>query len=165
MFRKSLVIALGASLSAAALSACAPVTRDQGFSVADVNPASAVIGTDTQATVRTKFGSPTSQAVRDNNTWFYLSQTTDRFGAYAAKPRKRDLVEITFDAAPPNRVKAVKTYTLADGKQLEYAKRETPTVGRELSVWEQILSTLGGTLLPPQDSSPGTAPGSPTPVP
>ncbi len=164
MFRKSLALALAASLSTAALSACAPVTRDQGFSVADINPASAVVGTDTQQTVRTKYGSPTVLAVRDNNTWFYLSQTTDRFGAYAPKTRKRDLVEITFDPAN-GRVKSVKTYTLADGKQIAYARRETPTVGRELSVWEQLLGTLGSALLPPGQNSPGNSPGSPTPAP
>ena len=113
---------------------------------------------------RTKFGTPTTLAVRDNNTWYYLSQTTDRFGAYAPKARKRDLIEISFDPAN-DKVKSVKTYTLADGRQIAYAKRETPTVGRELSIWEQLLGTLGSTLLPPDQTSPGTAPGSPTPAP
>jgi outer membrane protein assembly factor BamE (lipoprotein component of BamABCDE complex) len=162
--RTSAALVLAAAVSVGALSACAPVTKEQGFAIADANPASAVIGTDTKQTVRTKFGTPTTMAVRDNNTWFYLSQTTDRFGAFDAQPRRRDLIEIRFDPTS-ERVAAVKTYNVGDGKQISYARRETPTIGRQLSIWDQILSTLGQSLLPPQQSSPGNAPGQPTPTP
>ena len=162
--RPTAAVILAAAVSLGALSACAPVTKEQGFAVADANPSSAVIGTDTKRTVTTKFGSPTILAVRDNNTWFYLSQTTDRYGAFDPRARRRDLVEIAFD--PTNdRVKSVKTYSVTDGQQIAYAKRETPTVGRELSIWGQILSTLGATMLPQTPSAPGNTPGSPTPQP
>lgn len=162
LYRQSLPLILVGALAVGALSACAPVVREQGFAITDSNPASAVVGTDTKATIRTKYGTPTTQASFDGNTWYYLSQTTDQFGAYDAHPRKRDMVEISFDPQS-EKVKGVKTYTVADGKQIAYSKRETPTIGKELSIWKQALGTLGQTLLPPNATNPGTAPGQPVP--
>jgi hypothetical protein len=59
-------------------------------------------------------------------------------------------------------VETVNNYSLKDGKVIAYNGRETPTRGRELTVLEQILGTVGrGTMLPnDQDSGvPGSRPG------
>ncbi len=162
MIRKSAALLCTAALLTASVSACAPVTKFQGYTAQEVSPAQTVVGTDNKQTVRTKFGSPTSMGSFDQNTWYYASQVTDRFGAFAAKPRRRDVIQITFDPAS-ERVVGVKTYDLHDGRQVAYSKRETPTVGRTLNIWDQILGTIGQTLLPTTDATPGSAPGQPIP--
>ncbi len=162
MIRKSAALLCTAVLLTASVSACAPVTKFQGYTVQEVSPAQAAVGTDNKQTVRTKFGSPTSMGSLDPNTWFYMDQVTDRFGAFAATPRRRDIVQITFDPAN-DRVVAVKTYNVGDGHKITYSNRETPTVGRKLNIWDQILGTIGQTLLPQSDATPGSAPGQPIP--
>jgi len=161
-YRSTIALISTVALAAATLSACAPVIRYQGYTLQDANPATAVVGTDTKATIQTKYGTPTSMGAFDTNTWYYMSQTTDQFGAFAPRARKRDIIQINFDPAS-QKVTAIKSYSADEGRQIAYSRRETPTVGRQLSIWDQILSTIGGTKIPQTDVSPGSAPGQPTP--
>jgi hypothetical protein len=39
--------------------------------------------------------------------------------------------------------------------EIAYSNRETPTVGRELWIWEQLIGTLGRQVLPQNDDDPG----------
>jgi hypothetical protein len=58
-------------------------------------------------------------------------------------------------------VETVNTYTLKDGKVIAFNGRETPTRGREMTILEQLLGSVGrGSLLPDQDEgAPGSRPG------
>ena len=58
-------------------------------------------------------------------------------------------------------VDAVNTYTLKDGKVIAFNTRETPTRGREMTILEQLLGSVGqGGLLPQDDEGvPGSRPG------
>jgi outer membrane protein assembly factor BamE (lipoprotein component of BamABCDE complex) len=150
---------LGAlAVSAAALTACVPVTKYQGYQAIDEKPASVKVGTDTMTTVRTQFGSPTATSSFDPDVWFYITQTSDQFGAYRPHVRTRDIVAITFDKTSGT-VKAVDTFNIADGRVIAFNGHETPTVGRELSVMEQLLGTVGSPLSQMPDDDPGRRPG------
>jgi len=66
------------------------------------------------------------------------------------------VIAIKFDKED-QKVVAVNAYTLKDGKVISYNKHETPTRGRELSVVEQLLGTIGqGGMLPEQYVNPGS---------
>lgn len=58
-------------------------------------------------------------------------------------------------------VETVNVYTLKDGKVIAYNNRETPTRGREMTVLEQLLGSVGrGSMLPQDDEGvPGNRPG------
>ena len=61
-----------------------------------------------------------------------------------------------------DQVETVNQYSLKDGKLIAFNGRETPTRGRELTVLEQLLGTVGrgGGMLPNQDEgAPGNRPG------
>ena len=149
------LIAAAAAVGAALLSACAPVSRYQGYTVLESSPSSAKVGEDTMATVRTRYGSPTTVSTFEPNIWYYMSQSTDQFGAYRPRLRQRDIVSITFDKAD-QKVAAVKTYTAEDGRVVAYSARETATSGRELGIIQQLLGTIGaGSVLPRPDDDPG----------
>jgi outer membrane protein assembly factor BamE (lipoprotein component of BamABCDE complex) len=151
--------AMGAlAVSAAALTACAPVTKYQGYQAIDEKPASAKVGTDTKTTVRTQFGSPTTTSSFDPDIWYYITQTSDQFGGYRPHVRTRDIVAITFDKTSQT-VKSVDTFNIADGRVIAFNGRETPTVGRELSVIEQLLGTVGTPLSQIPEDDPGRRPG------
>jgi outer membrane protein assembly factor BamE (lipoprotein component of BamABCDE complex) len=140
---------------ALALSACTPVTAMNGFVAVDTQPSDIKVGTDTRNTVVAKLGSPSTVSAFDKNTWYYITQTSDKMAYLYPQLKSRRVVSIAFDK--DLKVIAVKQLTLKDGYELAYEKRETPTRGRELSWIEQILGTIGrgGTGVLPQDMDPG----------
>ncbi|WP_198104196.1 hypothetical protein, partial [Clostridioides difficile] len=66
---------------------------------------------------------------------------------------QRDVVEIKF--AKDEKVASVRHLNLENGFQVALNKRETPTRGRELSVWEQILGNIGRGGMLPREDDPG----------
>lgn len=123
------------------LGACAPVASTHGFVALDVKPSEVKVAEDTKSTVLERLGSPSTKSTFDDNTWYYLSQGVERFAFYRPRVTKREIVAVAFDDA--EKVKAVNSYTLADGKVIALNGRETPTRGRELTVLEQLLGNVG----------------------
>ncbi|MFI4966501.1 MAG: outer membrane protein assembly factor BamE [Caulobacterales bacterium] len=157
------VLAAGllAPAAAVSLSACAPITSYSGFQAIESNPKDVKVGTDTMSTVRARLGSPSTTGTFDPNTWFYMNQVKSRVAFRQPEVVARNITAITFNKESEV-VERVNNLTLKDGKVIAFNGRETPTRGRELSILEQILGTVGrGTLLPSdQDQGvPGTRPG------
>ncbi|MGC1303848.1 MAG: outer membrane protein assembly factor BamE [Caulobacteraceae bacterium] len=151
MSRSTVAVALALCLTGA--SACAPTLATNGFQAVDNKPQDTKVG-DTRSSVLSKLGSPTTSGAFDNNTWYYISQQTEKYVYYMPKVQKRDVVAITFDKG--DKVVVVKELTLKDGYQIAYDRRETPTRGRELNWLEQLLGNIGrGGGMLPQDYDPG----------
>lgn len=155
---RALLVALAASF--AGLAACSPVASYQGFQAIDQKPADVKVGQDTRSTVLAKLGSPTAEATFDKNIWFYISQIRSQTSFYYPKVVSRSVVAIAFDP-DTEQVKSVDTYALADGRVIAYDPRETPTRGREMTVLEQMIGSIGaGSVIPPdQNVTPGSHPG------
>ena len=164
MLRKSAFLALAASLAATA--ACSPITSHQGFQTVDVHPGDVKVGTDTRSTVLTKLGSPTATSTFDKDVWFYMSQFRTQTSFYDPKTTRRDVTAVVFDH-DTEQVKSVDNFTLQDGRVIAYNTHETPTRGREMTVLEQLIGSIGaGSVLPNnQDVTPGSHPGDTTPGP
>lgn len=161
MFRSAATAALAAGLIAAAgLTACAPITTYSGFQAIDANPKDVAVGTDTKSTVRAKLGSPSATSTFDPNVWFYVNQVKQRVAFRKPQVTARNVTAITFNKET-EAVEAVDNYTLKDGKVIAYNGRETPTRGREMTVIEQLLGSVGrGGMLPREDEGvPGSRPG------
>ena len=157
MFRRVAYAALAVSLLATG--ACTPITVYSGFQAVDANPSDVKVGEDTKSTVMAKLGSPSATSTFDPNTWFYVSETSDRIAFYKPRTTKRDVTQVSFSQAD-EKVSAVKAYTLKDGKVIAFNDRETPTRGRELSIIEQLLGNAGrGSMLPQEEVAPGQRPG------
>ena len=150
---------LCAALALTAIAACSPTTSYQGFQAIDERPSDVKVGQDTRSTVLTKLGSPTAKSTFDKDVWFYMSQLRTQTSFYHPKTAKRDVVAIAFDH-DTEQVKAVNTYTLENGRVIAYNKRETPTRGREMTILEQLIGSIGaGSVLPPdQNITPGSHP-------
>ena len=160
MFRRVLFAACAAGLLATA--ACAPITSYSGYQTVDADPAKDVaVGTDTKSTVRAKLGSPSATSTFDPNVWFYMNQIKERVAFERPKVVARHVTAISFDK-DNEQVTSVNNYTLKDGRVIAYNNHETPTRGREMTVLEQVLGTIGrGSMLPSDEDSgvPGTRPG------
>ena len=133
--------ALAAVALAGVLTACAPIVSKHGFTAINATPAEVKVAEDTKSTVLERLGSPSAVSTFDQNTWFYMSQSVERFAFYRPRVTKRDVVAVTF--GPDEKVTAVNTYTLSDGKVIAFNGRQTPTRGRELTILEQLLGTVG----------------------
>jgi outer membrane protein assembly factor BamE (lipoprotein component of BamABCDE complex) len=159
MFRRVAYAAFAAGLMAAT-AACSPITTYSGFQAIEANPKDVKIGTDTKSTVRASLGSPSATSTFDPNTWFYIDQIKERVAFRRPVVTQRNVVVIAFDK-DSEQVKTVDTLSLKDGKVIAFNGRETPTRGRELSILEQLLGTVGrGTMLPNEDENvPGNRPG------
>jgi outer membrane protein assembly factor BamE (lipoprotein component of BamABCDE complex) len=163
MFRRAASAAIAASLVGAALAglgACAPITTYSGFQAIESDPKDLVIGTDTKSTTRGKLGSPSAQSTFDPNVWFYMNQVKERIAFRRPQVTARNVTAVTFNK-DTEVVESVTNYTLKDGKAIAFNGRETPTRGREMTVLEQLLGTVGrGSMLPQDDETlPGNRPG------
>ncbi|HYG27596.1 MAG TPA: outer membrane protein assembly factor BamE [Caulobacteraceae bacterium] len=157
MFRRLAIAAAATSLLATG--ACMPLSTYSGFQAIEERPADVKVGEDTKSTVMAKLGSPSATSTFDPNTWFYISQLTDRVAFYKPRVAKRDVVAINFNKET-EQVAAVNTYTLEDGKVIAFNGRETPTRGREMTILEQLLGNVGSGALPNTDEiDPGNRPG------
>ena len=144
--------------SAAIVSGCAPTSIYQGFQAVDAKPADVKVAEDTKSTVLTRLGSPTSVSTFDPNVWFYISQVTEYQSFYKPHTIRRDVVAITFDKGD-EKVAKIDNLTLKDGRVIAYNNRETPTRGRQLTVLEQLIGTLGqGNLNANREITPGERP-------
>ncbi|WP_425991598.1 outer membrane protein assembly factor BamE [Brevundimonas sp. TWP2-3-2] len=130
--------------------ACAPVVGNHGFQVIDVNPKDIVIGTDTKSTVLAQLGSPSAVSTFEDNIWYYISQTTERYTYNRPQVSQRSVTAITFNEAD-DKVAEVRNLNLEDGQQIAMERRETPTRGRQLTILEQLLGNVGRGQLPRTD--------------
>ena len=86
-------------------------------------------------------GSPSSVAVFENETWFYISQRTETFAFFEPEVMERQVVIVQFDQA--GILKTVETLGLEDGQDILPVERETPTLGNEPTMFQQIFGNLG----------------------
>jgi len=88
-----------------------------------------------------------------------MSQYRTQTSFYNPKVIKRDIVAISFDH-DTEQVKSVDTFTLQDGRVIAYNTHETPTRGREMTILEQLVGSIGaGAVLPPDNNvTPGSHP-------
>lgn len=96
---------------------------------------------DTQDTVLSRLGNPSTRGTFESDTWYYISSTRESLAYLRPATRDRRIIAVSFDDAGV--VSAVNEYSLEDGRVVAYADRETPTRGRELSFLEQLLGNVG----------------------
>lgn len=161
MSRRAASAALAAAvLAASGLSACSPIKSYSGFQAIDSDPKDVKVSTDTKSTVRAKLGSPSVTSTFDPNVWFYINQVKQRVAFQKPHVTARNVTAITFNK-DSEIVETVNVYTLKDGKVIAFNGRETPTRGREMTVLEQLIGSLGngGMLQNMDDTVPGNRPG------
>ena len=129
------------ALCAAGLAACTPTLRNHGY--AYVNGETPVItpGQDTQSSLLSRLGNPSTVGVFEDTTWYYISTTRETLAYQLPQTRERRILAVEFDDA--GMVTAVEEYGLDDGRRVNLVRRETPTRGRELTFLEQVLGNIG----------------------
>ncbi len=158
MLRRAAFAAISVSLLATA--ACTPITTYSGFQAIEANPKDVKVGEDSKSSVRGRLGSPSATSTFDPNVWFYIDQVKETVAFRKPVTTRRDVTAIKFDK-DSEQVVSVDQLSLKDGKVIAFNGRETPTRGRELTIIEQLIGSVGrGGMLPNSDEGvPGTRPG------
>lgn len=138
-FKKTvLAAAFGGALI---VSGCASIVNTHGYLPVSADVAELVVGSDTKASVLERLGEPTTKGAQGDNAWYYVSYTVSTFAFFAPEVTERQILAISFNRS--DRVSAVDNYGLENGIVVDLNTGETPTGGRSLSFWQQMLGNVG----------------------
>jgi outer membrane protein assembly factor BamE (lipoprotein component of BamABCDE complex) len=98
-------------------------------------------GVDSKESVLAKYGEPSLIGTFDRNAWYYVS-ALDASRAFF-RPDTTARTVVAFHFAEDGKVERVDTLDLSAAVDVKMADRETPTRGKELGFWEQLLGNVG----------------------
>jgi outer membrane protein assembly factor BamE (lipoprotein component of BamABCDE complex) len=130
-----------ASLAALMVGACDPITDVRGHAPTPGAMEKLEVGSQTREDVLRLIGSPSSIANFGDDTWYYISQRQEAVAFFQPKTTEQKVTAISF--GDNGRIKEIKTFDRADAKDPGMVPRATPTVGKELTVLEQIFGNIG----------------------
>lgn len=138
------------------LQACVSVRSNHGYVLErDQEKLEAKPGFDTKDSILAKYGEPSMIGTFDRNAWYYLNATDQSRAFFKPETTMRAVFAVHFN--DEGEVESSETFTLADGADIRLVQRETPTRGRELNFWEQLLGNVGA--LPASLGEEGPVPG------
>jgi outer membrane protein assembly factor BamE (lipoprotein component of BamABCDE complex) len=124
------ILALAAlSLAALALSACAATVAQRG-NVPDVEKLEQVKLGDTKDSVVQLIGSPSTIGTFTDKRWYYISRKTEKVAFFNPSTVDQQVVE-------------VKKLNLADAQDVDVVERKTPTAGKTITLFDQLVGNLG----------------------
>ena len=133
---------LGAAVAAAAMSGCVSVRQSHGYVLergeTEVN---ARVGLDTKESVLAKYGEPSMVGTFDADVWYYLASLDQTRAFFRPRVKSREIVAFRF--SDDGVVEEIDRFSAADGLKVKMASRETPTRGKDLGFWEQLLGNVG----------------------
>jgi outer membrane protein assembly factor BamE (lipoprotein component of BamABCDE complex) len=151
---------LGAAAVAALLAGCSPMVHTDGQIPDETKLATIQPGVQTADEVRKLIGTPSTEAVYGQKTWYYITKRTSQIAFFTPSIEDEKVIEISFDDS--GKVSEIRQYGMDDAKNVSPVARETPTKGKHLTVLDQMLGNLNryGAAAPGR-----TGPGGPSPSP
>lgn len=126
-------------LAVLALCACTPTKTTNGVFLTQDDIAK-VPAAATRADVLQALGTPTTTAVFDDNTWYYVGQKTTKKAFLDPKVTDRKVYEVKF--AEDGTMTSLHEVD-STGIDVPLVRRKTPTSGHDLTVAQQLLGNLG----------------------
>lgn len=134
-----------AALSIAAIflcgAGCQPRTTTHGFMprtdlIERLQP-----GEQNKNQVVSILGSPTIMATFNQDIWYYVTQTTENRSFFKPEIIDQSILALTFNQAGV--LVSLETKSMLDAVRIEPSTEKTPTVGRKLSVLQQLFGNFG----------------------
>jgi outer membrane protein assembly factor BamE (lipoprotein component of BamABCDE complex) len=131
------------AVCALVLAACAPRIDYQGYAFDATKLKQVKTGEMTQSQVRQLLGTPSAVATfpQHNDTWYYISDETATEAIFKPKVIAQRVIAIRFNKQ--GKVASIKDYGLTDARTVEPDPNVTPTRGRRLTFFDQLLGNLG----------------------
>ncbi len=126
----------------ALVSGCVSVRSNHGYVLErDQTELTAEIGLDTKESVLAKYGEPSMIGTFNRDAWYYLNSADAARAFFRPDTKRRTVIAFHFDQEGV--VEDMAEYDLEDGENLRLVSRVTPTRGKELNFWEQLLGNVG----------------------
>ncbi len=123
------------------LSACASDDQVNGQLPSPERIAMIEPGVSSRDDVLELLGSPSTRPPFDDDNWYYIRKISRMVAFFDPVVLEQNILTIVFN--DDGIVDDILLYTQKDGRDIAMAERITPTQGRELTIWEQILSNYG----------------------
>ena len=132
-----------ALLLTASLSACQSAARHRshGHKIDTDLLSDITVGEDTADDVRELLGPPTNIGNFDRHAMYYIFQFTEQKAFFDPKVLERQIIRVDLDDQEV--VQGIKTLSEKDGREIEVAERESPTVGKDLNFLQEIMGNVG----------------------
>ena len=139
---------LGTAICASALAACQPERINRGYRPKPGALAQVSEGM-TKSDVESILGSPSTKASVNLNgdSYYYISSVTEGRAFMRPTEVSREVIAIRFDQQ--DQVSSVAQYALEDGRVININSRQTPVVGQELNILQELFrgAAKGGSPL------------------
>jgi len=133
-------IAAIAVIGVVGLGACTPRVAQRG-AMPDVDAIAAIRPNETtRDQVERALGSPSSINMFGQETWLYIGETTETVAFLEHEVNERSVLLISFN--DKGVVTDVEAHGLEASRDVELIERTTPTVGKNLTVIEQLMGNL-----------------------
>ena len=131
-----------AALGVAAGQGCVSVRTTHGY-VLERGEAelTAREGIDTKESVLARYGEPSVKGAFNPNSWYYINNRDQARAFFKPRTTQQQVVAFHFDDT--GIVTQVEKIDLTDSVQSRMVAKATPTRGKELSFWEQLLGNVG----------------------
>ena len=139
--RRSGPVAAIAVVAALVVAGCAPEINTRGHvpdpeSLEFIKP-----GQQTRDQVLDMLGSPTAIGTFEDTRWYYITRKTEQLAFYDPELIEAQVIVVEFDTA--GFVKQVAHLSNDEMRDIDPVDRTTPTKGRKLGFFRQILGNLG----------------------
>lgn len=128
------------ALAGFALAGCATTVAQRG-NVPDPEKLEQLKPGDTKDNVVQLIGSPSTIGTFSDKRWYYISRKTEKTAFFNPNTIDQQVVEVQFDEQ--DKVLEVKKLNLADAKDVDIVQRSTPTAGKSMTVFDQLIGNIG----------------------
>lgn len=141
-FRQGKSAVLAAATAAGLLAAgCAPIRDHQGYIMDEPLIAAIQPGVDNRESVQGTLGRPTFVGQFDQRDWYYVSRNTRQLAFNMPRPSNQIVLRVRFDQN--GNVERVDRTGLELAARIDPSKDETPTLGRNRSLFEELFGNIG----------------------
>ena len=138
------------------ISSCSPTLETRGNLPNKDMLANIEVGQVNKRQVRELIGSPSTTALFEGETWYYIGNKTSTTAFFDTKVVDQQIVVIRFDKK--GIVKEIKKIGLDARKKIIMVDKKTPTAGQELTILKQLFGNIGR-FGGPGARMPGSVPG------
>jgi outer membrane protein assembly factor BamE (lipoprotein component of BamABCDE complex) len=98
-------------------------------------------GVTARADVQALLGSPSHTSTFSDDTWYYISSSTQLRPGRALSVSNQRVVVVAFN--PNGTVSEVRELSQADGRNISFASRETPVPGSDRTLLQGLFGNIG----------------------
>ncbi|MEO1014927.1 MAG: outer membrane protein assembly factor BamE [Pseudomonadota bacterium] len=98
-------------------------------------------GVDTKESIIAKYGEPSMRSTFHDDAWYYLANRDQARAFFRPEITSQQVVAFRFDDAGV--VRQVEEIDLSNSVKVSLVSETTPSRGKELGFWEQLLGNVG----------------------